>query len=59
MKGVKRTALLLVCATALAQSAAEAQDETKSIAWAKDLAHAKAQSARDGRPVLLYFTFDT
>jgi hypothetical protein len=29
------------------------------IEWSKDLATAQAQAARDGRPVLLYFTFDT
>jgi hypothetical protein len=29
------------------------------IEWSKDLATARAQAARDGRPVLLYFTFDT
>ena len=29
------------------------------IAWEKDLASARAESAKDGRPVALYFTFDT
>lgn len=30
-----------------------------SITWAKDLEAARAQSAKSGRPVLAYFTFDT
>ena len=35
-------------------------DETKhEIVWAKDLESAMAQSSRDGRPVILFFTFDT
>ena len=31
----------------------------KNFEWAKDLETAKAQSKKDGRPVVLYFTFDT
>ena len=29
------------------------------IEWAESLEKAKAESARDGRPVIAYFTFDT
>jgi len=29
------------------------------IEWAQDLESAKAQSAKDGRPVIAYFTFET
>ncbi len=29
------------------------------IAWEKDLASATEAAAKDGRPVALYFTFDT
>ena len=36
-----------------------AAEEPGEIAWSKDLATARAQAARDGRPVLLYFTFET
>jgi len=51
LNGVKRIALAFfaLVATALADG----------IEWSKDLATAQAQAARDGRPVLLYFTFDT
>lgn len=39
-------------------SAAQAE-RGPGIDWCKDLATAQAQSARDNRPVLLYFTFET
>lgn len=29
------------------------------IQWERDLATAKARSAKDGRPVIAYFTFET
>ncbi len=35
---------------------AEAGDE---ILWSKSFAQARSESRRDGRPVLLYFTFET
>ena len=38
--------------------AAAAEEPTK-IAWEKDLTTARNEAARDGRPLLLYFTFDT
>ncbi|MHC4549870.1 MAG: hypothetical protein ACYTEZ_13940 [Planctomycetota bacterium] len=31
----------------------------QGIEWSRDLEQARRQAARDGRPVLLYFTFDT
>ena len=51
VNGMQRIALafLALGATAFADG----------IEWSKDLATAQAQAARDGRPVLLYFTFDT
>lgn len=30
-----------------------------SIEWAKDVESAMAQSAKDGRPVIAYLTFET
>ncbi len=42
----------LVLSTSVAQ-------EPKKIEWAKSLAAAMALSAKDGRPVISYFTFDT
>lgn len=48
---MRRTA----CVLTLLAGAAFAE----GIAWSRDLAAAREQAARDGRPVLLYFTFDT
>lgn len=33
--------------------------QTERIEWAKDLETAMAASARDGRPVLAYLTYET
>lgn len=49
---MKRVGCLLL---ALGASAAAGD----AIEWAKDLETARAQSRRDKRPVLLYFTFET
>ena len=43
----------------LALSACTAEAPPPGIAWAGGLEAAQAQSKRDGRPVILYFTFDT
>jgi hypothetical protein len=36
-----------------------AQEKAEAIEWVKDLETAMAQSAKDGRPVITYWTFDT
>jgi hypothetical protein len=41
------------------QDQQDQQDQQERITWAKDLGSAEAQSLEDGRPVVLYFTFDT
>ena len=50
-------AALVLGTPAPAQQAAEAA--TGKIAWQHDLEQALAQSGKDGRPVIAYFTFDT
>ncbi len=35
------------------------QDPAPTITWQPDLAAAKAAQAKDGKPVLAYFTFET
>lgn len=45
----------LACIVALA-AVARAGD---AIAWSESLAAARAAAVKDGKPVLLYFTFDT
>jgi len=49
----RMTPLIVAAVLAIAQEKAEA------IEWAKDLETAMAQSAKDGRPVITYWTFDT
>ena len=61
---IARIALPLVTIFAAAPSAAqqEAGDQKAKksrIHWEKDLDRAWALSAKDGRPVLAYFTFET
>jgi hypothetical protein len=46
-------------ATADIPAQQDQQDQQERITWAKDLGSAEAQSLEDGRPVVLYFTFDT
>lgn len=36
-----------------------AQDPAPAITWQPDLTAAKAAQAKDGKPVLAYFTFET
>lgn len=48
---------LLLCACAL--TAASAGGSETGIEWTKDIATAMQLSAKDGRPVITYFTFDT
>ena len=47
------TAVFLVASAILGGEAGE------EIAWSKSFAQARSESRRDGRPVLLYFTFET
>jgi hypothetical protein len=35
------------------------QEKAETIEWAKDLDEAMKVSAKDGRPVITYWTFDT
>ncbi len=46
--------ILVACLIAMAQG----QPQAQGIEWGKDLDAAMAQSAKDGRPVITYFTFD-
>ncbi len=48
--------LLLAAAFSLVLAA---QDPAPKITWQPDLAAAKAAQAKDGKPVLAYFTFET
>ena len=36
-----------------------AQEPPEAIRWCDDLATAKAEAKESGKPVILYFTFDT
>ncbi len=50
---------LALLAIPLAFAAGEEGEAAPGIAWQKDLAKAKELAAREGKPLLLYFTFDT
>ncbi|MGH7150800.1 MAG: hypothetical protein ACREIU_08885 [Planctomycetota bacterium] len=47
------TSLLLILGAGL-----RAEERKHGISWERDLPSAAARSAREGRPVLLYFTSD-
>lgn len=48
-----------VAAVLVFAGVALAQDPAPTITWQPDLAAAKAAQAKDGKPVLAYFTFET
>ena len=50
-------ATLVLCGVLAGQQPVQAAAD--KISWQHDLERALAQSAKDGRPVIAYFTFDT
>lgn len=55
---VSRLAVCLMLSASVNAFAQESKS-AEQIEWVKDLDAAMAQSAKDGRPVITYFTFDT
>lgn len=53
--------LALLAGAALSPAIAQKPESvaTPGLAWARDLADAHASSAKDGKPVVAYFTFET
>ncbi|HET6204836.1 MAG TPA: hypothetical protein VFI25_18765 [Planctomycetota bacterium] len=51
--------MIAAATLALLQALLPSEETKNGIVWAKDLETAMAQSSRDGRPVLLFFSFDT
>ena len=54
---MRRALLLSLGALALGFLSPAPADE--GIAWSRDLKSAQAQAAKDKRPLVLYFTYDT
>jgi hypothetical protein len=53
----KATPILVLLA--LIAAVAGGDEKSSGIEWGNDLEKALAQSKKDGRPVLAYFTFET
>ena len=57
---VVRTALVAIALAASSAPAAEAGGEPKGdITWVRELDEARKIAAREGKPIMAYFTFET